>query len=216
MWRSTTVVGLVVVSAVGALTACSGGRSSVPSTVATSPSGASAPVAKVTTSTDGRTSLSGAQIDVLRSRPVKLPTVAGGAPCPVTTDVTTPSTDLGPMLGLGQARPVGLLPPAQLEIAPPENYGSHVWGGNKVLWALSTEADGPALIRGGQLDGDGEVRFDKGDVPSLEKVLDPSGKAPLVGGWYDFPGATRVRGPGCYGYQIDSDAGTTVVVFEAV
>ncbi len=134
----------------------------------------------------------------------------------MTTDVATPSADLGPMLGLGPARPVGLGQLAQLGIAPPENYGSHVWGGNKVLWALSTEVHGPALIRGHQLDGDGEVRFDEGDVPSLEKVLDPSGKAPLAGGWYDFPGATRVRQPGCYGYQIDTEAGTTFVVFEAI
>jgi hypothetical protein len=120
------------------------------------------------------------------------------------------------MFGLGPARPIFLLSHAKLEIVPPKNYGSHVWGGNKVLWALSIEADGPALLRGGQLDGDGEVRFDTGDVPASEKVLDPSGKEPLAGGWYDFPGETRLRGPGCYGYQIDSEAGTTVVVFEAV
>ena len=120
------------------------------------------------------------------------------------------------MVGRGPARPIGLGLPARLEIAPPEDYGSQVWGGNKVLWALSSEAHCPALIRGGQLDGDSEVRFGDGDVPALEKVLDPSGKAPLAGGWYDFPGATRVRQPGCYGYQIDTAAGSTFVVFEAV
>ena len=82
--------------------------------------------------------------------------------------------------------------------------------------ALSMQVGGPALIRGHQLDGGGEVRFDEGADPSLEKVLDPAGKAPSAGGWYDFPGATRVRQPGCYGFQIDTEAGTTFVVFKAV
>lgn len=83
------------------------------------------------------------------------------------------------------------------------------------MWALSVEADGPALVRGHQLDGDGDVRFDDGAVPALDKVLDASAGLPLDGGWYDFPGFTRLSHPGCYGYQIDTTAGTTTIVFIA-
>lgn len=83
------------------------------------------------------------------------------------------------------------------------------------MWALSVEADGLAVIRGHQLDGDAEVRFDDGAVPLLDKVLDSSNRTPLDGGWYDFPGFTRLSRPGCYGYQIDTTAGTTTVVFIA-
>ena len=213
---ATTVVGLMVVSVVGALTACSAEPAPSPSSsTATSPPAAGSAAAVVSTSADGRASPGAAQIDVLRSRPVRLPSLAQGARCPVTTEVASPSTEIGPMLGLGPARPVGLAPFALLTIAPPQNYGSQRWGGDKVMWALSTEAGGPALIRGEQLDGDGEVRFGLGAVPSPEEVLDPSGRVPLAGGWFDFPGTTRVSGPGCYGYQIDTAAGTTVVVFEA-
>jgi hypothetical protein len=144
-----------------------------------------------------------------------LPLVDRGQPCPVTTEVSTPSTELGNMLGSGLARPVGIGPDRHLSIGPPTNFGSDIWGGNKVLWALSVDAGGLALIRGHQLDGDAEVRFDNGAVPSLEKVLDSSGGVPLDGGWYDFPGFTRLSRPGCYGYQIDTKARTTTVVFIA-
>jgi hypothetical protein len=88
------------------------------------------------------------------------------------------------MLGSGPARPVGLGPNAQLELAPPSNFGSATWGG-----------------------------ANNGSVPSLEKALDPTGKTPRSGGWFDFPGYTRVEHSGCYAYQIDTAAGTTTVVF---
>jgi hypothetical protein len=151
--------------------------------------------------------------DSLRARPLVLPRIDRGQPCPVTTEVTTPSVELGTMLGSGLARPVR--PGSHLEIAAPANFGSDTWGGNKVLWALSVRAGGVALIRGHQLDGDAEVRFDDGATPSLEKVLvAPTGK-PLDGGWHAFPGSTRLSKPGCYGYQIDTEAETTTVVFVA-
>lgn len=181
-------------------------------------------VASAGTACDDNSSTSGvddlstvdADLETLRSRPLDLPTVAEGERCPVTTAVESPSAALGPMLGTAVARPVGLGPEASLGIAPPENFDSELWGGNKVLWALSATSEGVVLVRGRQLDGSSEVRFDSGDIPSLEKVLDPTGKVPLDGGWYDFPGNTRVQSPGCYAYQIDSIEGSTVIVFVAV
>jgi hypothetical protein len=47
-----------------------------------------------------------------------------------------------------------------------------------------------ALVRGYQLDGPNEVRF---DTPSL----------------------TRLRAPGCYAYQVDGRTFSYVVIFEA-
>lgn len=180
--------------------------------------GADASVASSGTESNATmTDPTGPGIDVkhLRVRPLSLPRLGAGERCPVTTTVTSPSTDLGQMLGSGPARPVGLGEDAQLGIAPPANFGSATWGGNKVLWALHADA-GPALVRGQQLDGNGEVRFDEGSTPSIEKVLDPTGRAPLAGGWFDFPGYTRVERPGCYGYQIDTGAGSSTVIFQAV
>ena len=94
------------------------------------------------------------------------------------------------MIGVAPARPV-VGRDATIGIAPPANFGSEIWGGNKVLWALSGDTEGPALIHGHQLDGP-EARFDDGAVPATEKILDPTGKAALDGGWYDFPGFVRL------------------------
>jgi hypothetical protein len=120
------------------------------------------------------------------------------------------------MLGSGIARPVlGAQP--RIGIAPPENFGSRDWGGNKVLWALDAETSSIALLRGHQLDGALEVRFDSGAIPAEDKILDPTGKTPLDGGWYDFPGFVRLQGPGCYGFQIDREGEpSAIVVLQAV
>jgi hypothetical protein len=158
-------------------------------------------------------------IEALRSRSLNLPTLTDGEPCPVTTVWTSPSTDLGPLLGDGPAR-VGLGNvdgAATLTIAPAANFGSTEWGGNKVLWALDASNEGPALIRGKELGGPNEVRFNGGAEPSRELVLDPTVRStPLEGGWIDFPASMRVRTPGCYILQIDTESGTTTLIFEAV
>lgn len=120
------------------------------------------------------------------------------------------------MSGDGLARPVGLGSEATLSLSPPMNFGSREWGGQKLLWALSPLAQPPVLVRGHQLDGDSEIRFNNGDVPADELVLDPAVRNDTVdGGWYDFPGFTRLRGPGCYGFQIDEASSTSFVYFRA-
>ena len=155
----------------------------------------------------------GVTVDQLRARPLSLPHLASGQRCPVTTGVTSPSPDLGPLLGSGPARPA-LGGEARLVIAPPANFGSTTWGGDKILWALAANV-GPALIRGRQLDGDGRVGFDNSPTPAPEKILDPTGRTSLRGGWFDFPGSTRVEHPGCYGYQVDIGSGSTQIIFQA-
>lgn len=102
-----------------------------------------------------------------------------------------------------------------MTISPPATFGSEVWGGAKVLWALSPDAGGLALVRGRQLDGDAELRFDTGANPSPDKVLDAAQRTALDGGWRDFPSYTRVTRPGCYGFQIDTAAGSDTIVFVA-
>lgn len=119
------------------------------------------------------------------------------------------------MLGTAPARPV-VGADGTVGIAPPASFGSEIWGGNKVLWALSADVDGPALIRGQRLDGPGQARFDDGALPATDKVLDPVGKTPLDGGWFDFPGFVRLAAPGCYGFQIDVDGRSWSVILKAV
>jgi hypothetical protein len=183
---------LLLVLMVGAV-ACTTGRSSVPdASLVPSPAESSA-------------------VSELRLRPLTLPVLGAGESCPVTREVSSPSKDLGQLWGTGPARPaLGNAP--HIGIAPPSNYGSKLWGGNKVLWALSADSSRVALVRGRQLDGPALVGFDQGDVPALEKILDPRQRIALDGGWYDFPGDVRLQGPGCYGFQIDRGNKTWTIV----
>jgi hypothetical protein len=85
----------------------------------------------------------------------------------------------------------------------------------KVLWAVDTpHYSGVVLIRGHQLDGLNELRFDNGDMPPTELRITPFPGTP--DGWTGQPSYTRVRAPGCYAYQIDGLTFSKHIIFEAV
>ena len=158
---------------------------------------------------------SGVSIAALR-RPWAHPPIAPGSPCPVTTTLSQPDPGLAALLGDGPARAAGLAPGAVLEYKSPLEGGDWIdktWGGKKVLWAIDPTLTGPVLIRGRQLDGPGQVAFE--DPVMLELVLNTGSYEGQVGGWKDNPGYTRVRSPGCYAYQIDSERGSSTIVFIA-
>jgi hypothetical protein len=158
------------------------------------------------------------------SRPLHLPRIVQGARCPVSrVDRRIPfvhrfGVDVG--IGKGPAYPIGLRG-GKLELAPAANFHSK-WAGQKVLWLVLPSYRGRVLIRGARIDGAGRVRFQRGDVPplSLRIGLHPSGGSPgspvPPRGTRYFPSYTRVRGPGCYAYQIDGTSFSRVVVFRAV
>lgn len=109
-----------------------------------------------------------------------------------------------------------------LELAPAKNFDSRNWAGQKVLWFVLPSYRGPVLIRGARIDGPGRVRFDRGDVPPLRIriALHPTGGSPTSPvppqGTRYRASYTRVRGPGCYAYQVDGTSFSRVVVFRAV
>jgi hypothetical protein len=115
--------------------------------------------------------------------------------------------------GLGSRRPVlrFALP------APPTSdfYGSE-WSGNKVLWMIARARRGPVLIRGRQVDGPNEVRFERGTVPGKELRIPGRrwGRSSRGGG--SRASYTRVRAPGCYAYQVDGLRFSKVIFFAAV
>lgn len=152
--------------------------------------------------------------DDLRQRPLQLPKLPLDERCPVTTDVSRPSADLGPLLGTSLARPV--LDSPTLRLAPAENFDSLSWKGQKVLWALTTASPGVVLLRGQRVGAADELRFDGGAEPVSEKVLDPAGRRELDGGWVDFPSYLRVKSSGCFAIQIDSAETSSTVVLEFV
>jgi hypothetical protein len=137
-------------------------------------------------------------------RPLHLPRLSPGGKCPVSRRAEV-HTGYGPALGSGPAYPVGFDEKSTLyyggPFAPP-------WSGNKVLWIVDSTYRGPVLVRGHQLDGKWWLGFQRGKRPASELRLNAT-----LDRWKDFPSYTRVRGPGCYAYQIDGLTFSRVVVF---
>lgn len=85
------------------------------------------------------------------------------------------------------------------------------WDGGRVTWTASGYS-GPVLIRGRELGGPHAVGFGEGHVPYDELQLLGRAMGSPPGQWQSF---TRVRGPGCYAYQVDGTSFSKVIVFRA-
>jgi hypothetical protein len=99
-----------------------------------------------------------------------------------------------------------------MRLAPPRNFNSRRWGGNKVLWARRPGVRGDLVIHGRRLDGEGTVRFNRGDVPPDHLVLHDSHSS----GWAGYASYTRVLTPGCYAYTVEGSGLREVIVFRVV
>ena len=86
-----------------------------------------------------------------------------------------------------------------------------------MLWWVRGAYHGSVLILGASSTGPHLLRFEVGcPVPPKEMRIKPG---PGWGPWKgarDRPSYTRVEAPGCYGYQIDGLAFSSVIVFRAV
>jgi hypothetical protein len=155
-------------------------------------------------------------------RPLRVPTIAGGSTCPTTSpdpkgNLTRIDRGLtGIAWGKGPAYPGALhsekgRPTLRyVDPIPPQSlfYGSK-WFGQKVVWVIDPAYRGPMLVRGRQVDGPNELRFNRGVIPPREMQILPSPSLRTE------PFFTRVRASGCYGYQVDGLGFSSVIVFEA-
>lgn len=155
----------------------------------------------------------------LRQRPLNLPRLRAGQPCPrARGSVVHPAFGAaigdGPVYaGLGVD---GRLPFA-LPIPPNSGFYGSAWSGQKVLWIVAATYRGPVLIRGRQVDGPEELRFNDGMNPPAELPLPAvSAETRTTDGWRDVPSYTRLRAPGCYAYQVDGQGFREVIIFQAV
>jgi hypothetical protein len=136
----------------------------------------------------------------LLQRPLHIPAIATGSPCPA--DSSTGPGPAYPTLGLEGGR-------ATLRYLV--GWGYDGWDGTKVLWTVP-HYRGPYIVRGRQLDGPGMLRFDQG--PNWSGKLHQELR--LVGPYADLnPAATFLRGPGCYAYQVDGRGFSYTIVFQA-
>jgi hypothetical protein len=112
------------------------------------------------------------------------------------------------VLGLGDSRVVDLS-----RVAYEDG-----WYSLPVTWRSDNYFAGPVIVRGRQLDGDGEVRFGTGPDPDAQLLLAvgetfrPMSHT-VPDGWQS---ALRVKGPGQYALQIDGQSESTVIKFDVV
>ena len=151
--------------------------------------------------------------DQLR-RPLHFPSLQAGKTCP---------RDAGSKLAhaFGKATGPGPIYPVygSRQVVGISRVNAHGrWGYVKTLWvAKQSVYDGPAIVRGHQIDGPGEIRFGKGPTPDAEMLLpeDPVDQ-PDAPGWNEWPSYSRIQTGqyGCYAYQVDGLDFTETVVFE--
>ena len=146
-------------------------------------------------------------------RPLQLPAVGAGKPCPV-SQPTGAGDGHASLIGDGSVR---------LALA---NAGGTVFfestaGGDwkmiDVMWTTEPGFVGPVLVRGASLDGTDELRFGDATDPLNElSIGPPSGQMPTVDGRSLVATVPlRLKAAGCYGLQIDTVGRSSVVVFEA-
>jgi hypothetical protein len=149
-------------------------------------------------------------------RPIHIPHIAPGSPCPASPPDTSfdfRSYGVGQGYGPGPAYPVfGRNPEpdhAGLEFDYPgaSLYGAG-WSGQKVLWFLRPGYGDRVLVRGRQLDGPYRVRF------GLTGPFLPPDELRISGAG-GHASTTRLRTGGCYGYQIDGPSYSRVIAFDA-
>lgn len=166
----------------------------------------------------------------LRGRPLHLPVVASGAPCPV-TPLSQFRTITGAVTGIGDSSIFAVTVNVDANgVQHPErsNFarGRADWRGEIVTWYLHLPDTQPALIRGAQLDGPGVLRFDGGIEQSnfannimsgsmLLRLLltnTPDHGSPVA----TWASITRIDRSGCFAYQVDTPNKSVVLVFRAV
>ena len=143
----------------------------------------------------------------LLARPLKLPAMAPGSPCPV-TPVASRTLDVSSPRGHGPFYLGGPMPQGNFAF-------------NKTVWVLVDGAPGPVLFRGGRIDGVGNLRFSGAQADPSEAGTNPPGhvstsffRAVISGGtgdgFYIWPSTT-----GCYALQADGPTFEVVIVLTA-
>jgi hypothetical protein len=146
-------------------------------------------------------------------RPLHLPKVKAGRRCPVSPGhIWAPATGQH-VNGRGPAFLVSLESgTVRMNFSFPDEQG---WYAQKTPWVISREYDGPLLVRGARLDRRGPVRFARGYGEHLRGLYwDAGADQSLVRDpTYRFlASSTLVRSRGCYGFQVDGDSFSRVIV----
>lgn len=150
-------------------------------------------------------------------RPLRLPVLQRGQPCPTSParNVATTAPFGGEALGSGPVRPV-VLGHGPVELEPPADAAGFS-STSFFLWFSEPAYQGPWILRGAQLDGTSPVTFGDPSDPSqltISLVVPPMVMINSVDGYRFWPGSTNVRAPGCYAVQADGLTFSYDIVFQ--
>jgi hypothetical protein len=202
IWLSLLGIALIL------LAGCSSGSNTqAPTATATSTTTSSTATTVPATTTTGAT----ADWSALESKPLHLPDISAGATCPVTPSQQHIAPDHqyaagnGPVYLVNEAanNPVIFLDAGSSDPGSP-------WKISKIFWEVSATYTGPAIVRGGQIDGASALNFNgglgqtagnnQGTEPILHELRllgDPHGQ------WKTYLTFVRIKQAGCYAFQID-------------
>ena len=130
----------------------------------------------------------------LAQRALQIPQMGPQAACPVTPpQQARPAPDFGIAVGAGPVYAVGEFARTGVltDGGDPDADG---WRSYKVLWIGAPSYAGPVFIRGRQLDGPNELRFEHGQ-PDL-RFQPPSDGGWSPSGWYNWPIYTQLSAGG--------------------
>jgi len=150
--------------------------------------------------------------DPLRTT-LQLPTIQAGDPCPVTAASTTSVPNVSSVLGEGPIFPWGT---GRASLGEDLFFDGDVYR-LKVLWIIDPDRyNGPALIRGGRIDGPSAplVFFYTDHGPFAELRLGRQGWVYGGTGMHEFNSETGFSGNGCFAYQVDGIGFSESVVVE--
>jgi hypothetical protein len=152
-------------------------------------------------------------VDALEAlhRPLHLPSLPAGAPCPI-TPTTTPA-GLTSLTGGGPVYPMTTTVGGVVFFDPASSPNGP---GALVTWVAAPGFQGPVLIRGGSLRGGGALTFGPTELPEL--VITSADIPTPIGppGWSALESdLTVIPDAGCYAYQLDGPTFSTIITFAA-
>lgn len=157
--------------------------------------------------------------EVITIQALQVPALPPGAACPVSPQQVAHNLSAefgsGPAIGTGPIYPLmGEMQAGALQYSQSYSQAHYKdgWAYSKVLWMANPVVSGSVLVRGRQIDGTNAIGFGMGDDPAFEL----NWEVQSTGGWASLASEIRIRAPGCYAYQVDSQKGSEVIVFQVV
>ena len=148
----------------------------------------------------------------LRERALQIGKLPKNAACPVTPPRDT-VTSYAPLLGSGPVYAAGFDQSSALLYG---EYKGSEWKIANVLWVVDPMYKGEVFIRGRQVDGDNQVRFDDEIANLTDSIYIQHGDIPGANYWRERRSYTRVLSSGCYAYQVDGRNFSYLIYFTAI